>query len=431
MAVYQSLVNFDEVFSQLNTHPIIVNDIMDSSEEERETLKNSIYTKYNSDLLSNLPSCDCGEIKGEFNIGVLCSNCNTSVKSMMEQDIEPILWMRSPKGVAKLINPIVWTMLTLRFTRSGFDVLLWICDTSYRSNCKIPNVLDEVQSRGIQRGYNYFVENFDWIMDTLFSIKSYKLKKGNRDYLYELIQRDRSCIFSDYIPLPNKALLVIEGTNVGTYADPVVVGAIDAIETIAGIDSSLFQHSLRVKENRTIKCLSKLAEFNDNYYKTSLAKKAGIFRKHVFGSRSHFSFRAVISSITEPHEYDEIHIPWGIATSVLRVHVLNKLLKRGYDVNKAIEFINVHAQKYNKELDDIFKELIAESPNRGIETISQRNPSLERGSVQLTRITKVKTDPNIPTVSISILIVKGLNALKKATMIAMSYVNSIELLETH
>lgn len=37
-------------------------------------------------------------------------------------------------------------------------------------------------------------------------------------------------------------------------------------------------------------------------------------------------------------------------------------------------------------------------------------PSLERGSVQLTRITKVKTDPAIPTVSISILIVKGLNA---------------------
>lgn len=410
MAVYQSLVNFDEVFSKLSTHPIIVNDIMDSSEEEREKLKNAIYTKYNSDLLSNLPSCDCGELKGEFNIGVHCANCNSVVKSVMDQEIEPILWMRSPKGVAKLINPIVWTMLTQRFTRSGFDILLWICDTSHRSNCKTPIILDEIQSRGIQRGYNYFVENFDWIMSILFNIKSFRMKKNARDYLYELIQRDRNCIFSDYIPLPNKALLVIEGTNVGTYADPVVVGAIDAIETIAGIDSSLFQHSLRVKENRTIKCLSKLADFNDNYYKTSLAKKPGIFRKHVFGSRSHFSFRAVISSITEPHEYDEIHIPWGIATSVLRVHVLNKLLKRGYDANQAIEFINIHAQKYNSELDNIFRELISESPENGIPCVTQRNPSLERGSVQLTRITRVKTDPNIPTVSISILIVKGLNA---------------------
>ena len=410
MSVYQSLVNFDEMFNSLTSMPVIVNDIMDSSEEERESLKNSIFTKYNSDLLSNLPSCDCGSIRGEFNIGVHCKNCDTIVRSVMDQKIEPILWMRSPKGVAKLINPIVWTLLSSRFNRSNFDVLLWICDTTYRSNNKIPNILDEIQSSGIQRGYNYFVENFDYILNILFNIKSYKLKKGNRDYLYELVQRDRACIFSDYIPLPNKSLLVIEGTNVGTYADPVVVGAIDAIQTIASIDSSLFQHSLRTKENRTIKCLSKLAEFNDNYYKSSLARKSGIFRKHVFGSRSHFSFRAVISSITEPHEYDEIHIPWGVATSVLRMHVINKLLKRGYDTNLAIDFLNRHAQKYSLELDNIFKELISESPRHGLDVITQRNPSLERGSVQLTRITKVKTDPAIPTVSISILIVKGLNA---------------------
>lgn len=46
----------------------------------------------------------------------------------------------------------------------------------------------------------------------------------------------------------------------------------------------------------------------------------------------------------------------------------------------------------------------------GLTNQSECPPSLERGSVQLTRITKVKTDPDIPTVSISILIVKGLNA---------------------
>lgn len=378
MSIYQVLINFDDVFSKLQSPPIIVNDIMDSSEEEREALKSSIYTKYNSDLLSNLPSCDCGDIKGEYNIGVQCINCNSIVKSPMDQDIEPILWMRSPRGVAKLINPIVWTMLTERFTRSNFDILLWICDTTYRSHVKIPVVLDEIQSAGIQRGYNYFVNNFEWIINTLFNIKSFKLQKTKgvveRDYLRELLERDKECIFSDYIPLPNKSILVIEGTNVGTYADPVVVGAIDAIQTIASIDSSLYQHSLRTKENRTIKCLSKLADFNDNYYKTSLAKKSGIFRKHVFGSRSHFSFRAVISSITEPHNYDEIYIPWGIATSVLRIHVLNKLLKRGRDINNAIEFLNTHAQKYCVELDEIFKELIAETPNgKGIACITQRN----------------------------------------------------------
>ena len=37
-------------------------------------------------------------------------------------------------------------------------------------------------------------------------------------------------------------------------------------------------------------------------------------------------------------------------------------------------------------------------------------PSLMRGSAQLTWITKVKPDPDDPTVGISILIVKSLNA---------------------
>lgn len=410
MSIYQELVSFDELFSQLKAPPIIVNDIMDSSEEEREVLKNTVFTKYNSDLLSNLPSCECGDIKGEFNIGVHCNNCNSPVKSPMDQDIEPILWMRSPVGVAKLINPIIWTMLTERFKRSNFEIILWICDTTYRPQVKIPPVLNDVQSAGIQRGYNYFVENFDWIMNILFNLKSFKVKKNERDYLRELIEANKHCVFSDYIPLPNKSLLVIEDTNVGTYVDPIVVGAIDAIQTISSIDSSLFQHSVRTKENRTIKALSKLAEFNDNYYKSSLAKKPGIFRKHVFGSRSHFSFRAVISSITDQHRYDEIHIPWGIATSVFRIHVINKLLRRGYDANTAIDFLNQHAQKYCKELDDIFKELINESPGGMVPVVVQRNPSLERGSVQLCGISKVKTDPAIPTVSISILIVKGLNA---------------------
>lgn len=394
---------------------------MESSEEEKDSLKKLIYTLYNSDLMSNLPSCECGGgvsgqesgITGEYNIGVYCNNCNTIVKSPIEQTIEPILWMRAPRGVHKLINPIVWTMLNIRFSKSGFKVIQWICDTTYRPAIKIPPVMDSIQRLGIQRGYNYFYENYDFIMNILFELKDFALpKKGARDYLKELLVKSRDCIFSDYLPLPNKSLLIIEETDKGTYVDPIVVGAIDAIQTIASIDNSLSQHSIRVKENRTIKTLVALADFNDNYTRNGLAEKAGVFRKHVFGTRSHFSFRAVISSITDNHEYDEIHIPWGVATSVFRYHVINKLLKLGYTVNSSISFLNAHAKKYCKELDDIFKELIANSPDRGIKATLGRNPSLHRSSLQLVRITKVRTDPDIPTVGISILIVRGLNADK-------------------
>lgn len=422
LSVSQALVNFDELFAQLKSPPIIINDVMESSEEEKETLKSLIYTRYNSDLLSNLPSCECAGmdggdqtgVTGEYNIGVICNNCGTAVKSPIEQTIEPILWMRAPKGVRKLINPVVWTMLNNRFSKSSFKVIQWICDTTYRPQSKVPVALDYIQQAGIQRGYNYFIENFDFIMNTLFEMKDFALqRKGGRpprDYLRELLARDRDCIFSDYLPLPNKSLLIIEETNKGTYVDPIVIGAIDAIQTIASIDNSMSQHSVRVKENRTIKTIVELSDFNDNYTRNGLAEKAGIFRKHVFGSRVHFSFRAVISSITDKHDYNEIHIPWGVATSVFRYHILNRLEKLGYTVNSALEFLNRHAKRYSPLLDQIFTDLIESSPDKRIPCTLGRNPSLHRSSLQLVGISQIRKDPEIATIGISILIVKGLNA---------------------
>jgi hypothetical protein len=299
--------------------------------------------------------------------------------------------------------------------------------------------MEQVQELNIPRGYNNFVEHFDEIVDALFDLKGFRstgakmvsggfldrlwTKVGNLiarvlnmkpkkeiDPLHLLIKTQRDCVFSQYLPLPNRALLVIEETNVGTYVDPIVTGAVDAIRTIVGIDSPLSSFSVRTKENRTVKALAQIAEFNDELARTTLAKKEGIFRKHVFGTRSHFSFRGVISSLTDTHEYDEIHIPWGIGVSLLELHLMGKLLRRGYTPNEARAFLYEHAQKYHPLLDELFQLLISECPYKGLPVVFQRNPSLERGSAQAMFITKVKTDVEIPTVSLSILSVVGFNA---------------------
>lgn len=418
MGVRLSLINFNELFYQHQTRdPKVINDIAESSEKDRAEFNRLIYTTYSGDLLSNLPSCECGEIVGGYNVGVVCKSCGTDVRSHVERDLEPIVWIRRPAGpdgtmetgVKALINPIVWMMLKKKFTRSGYEIIRWICDTNYAPPVRKPQVVYRLEEMKIPRGLNNFVEHFDSIMATLMDLKEYRKSEEHQE-LMRAINQQRDCVFSDYLPLPNRALLVIEESNVGTYVDPIITGAVDAIRMMAGIDSSLTSHTLRVKENRTVKTISQLAEFYEGLYKTTLAKKQGIFRKHVFGSRSHFSFRAVISSLTDQHDYEEIHIPWGIGLSVFRIHLMNKLMRRGYTPNEGIAFLNAHASVYHPELDQLFQELIAECPYRGIPTIMQRNPSLERGSAQLVYITQVKSVVEIPTVSISILDVKGLNA---------------------
>jgi hypothetical protein len=422
LGVALRLVNHDKVFSSLiGKSPIIINDLPAFSESDKEKLNKLIYTTFSRDLLINIPSCECGEVTGEYNIdskgiGVYCPKCETRVKPLFDQDLQPLTWIRSPDGVAPLMNPIVWSMLTDYFTHSGFGVIQWITDTSYHPGTIPPATLLAVQDitingQPIERSYNYFVQNFDAIIDALYEIKPFKLRRGQKAVLKTVIEQQRDCVFSSRLPIPHRSLLVVEKNDLGTYVDPITTGAVDAIRTLAGIDTEYKIFSQRTKENRTARTIDQLSKFYETIYDKHLAKKEGTFRKHVFATRSHFSFRAVISSITDAHNYDEIYIPWGVATSVLRIHLMNKLLKLGYTPNESILFINEHAQKYNPLLDQLFKELIVEAPNgRGISCNLNRPPSLMRGSIQHVYITKVKTDPDIPTVSLSILIIRSLNA---------------------
>ncbi len=408
MGVSLYLLNFNTVFSQLKLPPVIVNDLVNSSVEQKEKLNATILTAYSSDLLSNVPTCECGRITGEYNVGIVCSDCGSAVVNP-HGNLESFVWLRAPEGVRALVNPSAWMMLTKCFTKGNFNLIHWLANDNYKTDAKEPDYLPIIKSYGFQRGLNYFVDNFDTIMEALLNLKAFK-KTVTESHLEDFIKMYRDCIFSQYIPLPNKTLLVIEETNSGAYIDPINIGALNAIHTLVGIDSPLSNFSVRQKERRTIACIDRLSEFYLEYYKSTLAKKEGIFRKHVYGTRSHFSFRAVISSITDPHNYDEIHIPWGVAVNALKLHLTNKLIWRGMNPNQINGFLYAHADRYSPILDELFQELIREAPDRGIDCVLNRNPSLMRGSCQALKITKVKIDPAIPTIGMSILICKSFNA---------------------
>lgn len=374
MPVYQELVDFNRVFKELKAEPIIINDLANASEEEKTRIRDLIQVRYSGDMLSMLPTCHCGETKGEYAVGIVkCDNCGTYVKAVVEEEIEPIVWFRAPEGVTKLVNPIIWIMLRKRLWRSGFDVLQWLCDKTYAPSVKRPAVVDLIQKMGLERGYNNFILNFDDYVSRLLTMPGYKVKRNRADLLMELIRKNRHTIFSDYLPLPNKSLLVIEETNVGIYIDPTIVGALDAIEIVTGIDAPTSTHSLRVKENRAVKAISKLAQFYTSYFKESLGGKPGIFRRHVYGSRTHFCFRAVITSITDAHRHDEVYAPWCVGVTAFRPHLVGKLMRMGFGLNDAIGFLNGHVSTYHPVIDQLLTELIEESPGKRIPILVQRN----------------------------------------------------------
>jgi hypothetical protein len=210
---------------------------------------------------------------------------------------------------------------------------------------------------------------------------------------------------------------VTERSITGSFADTTMKTAIDAIRTISSTVHSLMPLDIRRLQSRTMKANEYLAQYHQDYMSATLTSKRGWFRKNVFGSPLYFTFRAVISSLSERHEYDELHLPWGVAVSTYEIHLSSKLMRRESDEtgrpftpNQIKQHIREHTLRYSPLLDSLFHELIEECPHKGLPVLFNRNPSLDRGSIQEFFVTKINPDPKINAVAMSVLTLKAPNA---------------------
>lgn len=419
--IHQKIISLEERFHSLSTPPVIANHLNITSEEGRENLNNMLYTRYCGDSLGIIPACDCGQLRGGYNIGVKCPECLTVCHSSADREIESLLWMESPEGIAPFMNPTVWIILSQRMRVSGCNLLQFLTDTQYQYQGRESSEYRKLIRAGVERGYNHFYENFDYIMSVFFcdgvplvewlqlALSGQIARPKNIDTVQFLVE-NRDKIFTRYIPMPSKIGLVAESNDSGIYIDSATPLALDALHTIASINNSLTPLNIRRKETRVVKALNLLGDFYKEFVAKTLSGKPGMMRKHIYGNRLHFTARNVITSISSPHEYDELHVPWSTAVQLLDLHITNKLYKRGFTPNQATEFIRRATRQHHPLMREIFDELLAEAPLGGLPVIFQRNPSLARGSAQLLRITKIKDDLLDNTISLSILILVGFNA---------------------
>lgn len=418
--VYLDVEDFDQHYFSLQREPIIANEWNVDAYSSRSDLNDLLVTRYDSDSLDATPSCDCGTTVVS---GAVCHVCGTVAVVPAEKPIESRVWIRAPEGVLGMINPIAWLVLEPCFVKDNNHLLTWLVDPHYRPPNPNSEWLVRLEELGFKRGLNYFIENFDTIMDVLIKTRAFTGKrKDELDKLQMWIERNRTKLFPQQLPIPCKITFIIESLDIGTsYGDLKMKDALDALRTIQGLYSGIdTQPSQQTKESRTAKASMQLANFYKLQYRWALGPKAGWFRRHVFGSRPAFSFRAVITSISEVHEYDDCHLPWSLAISLFKMHLHNKLAKRGFTPLQATQFIAEKTLKYDPLMEELLNELIREAPGRGPVIVLQRNPSLKRLSAQRLFVTRIKNDPKINTISLSVLVLKGPNAdfdgLKKLSL---------------
>ena len=409
MGISLRIINLDGLFGIQNSEPIIVNHFNIQSETDKDRLNQLIYTHYEGDSLNILPSCLCGMTTGEYNVGITCHNCNTKVLSVTEQPLESALWIEPPNGVDTFINPQVWTILSERLTYPGVNLLEWLVNPLVQMPAEPSKEARRLQTLNMERGINFFHRNFDQVMEVLFEQGIVKGTKKQRETLREFISQNRAAIFNKRLPIPSKLGFITEKTVTSTYADLTMLPAVDAIRTISTTVNSQIPLRPHVLQSRAMKANALLAEYHQNFI-AQMGAKPGWFRKHVFGSRLHFTFRAVISSLSDNHEYDELHLPWSMSVMAFEAHLTSKLNRPGFTPNDCVKFLHEHVLRYHPLLDELFKELIRESPHRGVPVLLNRNPTLMRGSIQTLRVTQIKTDTKVNSISMSVLCLAATNA---------------------
>lgn len=416
MPIFQRLINLDQAIEQTTVAPILINDLPNNTEKELGDIFSKVTTQYYSDKISMKPRCSCGAFMTRSALGELCPKCNTVVQSSIENDIQSVLWFRTPDTIVSLMSPMGYTMLRERFSKQGWEVILWLTDASYRPQVKMTTFMQKIVDHlptavpGFDRGWNFFCTNFDAIISFLFTLKEFQVKKGEIDYLYYLLQVNRDRFFCKFLPLPNRSMFVYENTNMGIYRNAPTDKAIQYISLMMSIDRSVQPLSQKAKENRVAKLFIKLSDYLIEHIKNELSPKAGQIRRHDLATKNILACRAVITSITKPYDHEAIELPWGISVTMYRLHLVNKLMNHGFSHNKSIDLILSHVGCWHKLLDTFLNELREEAPDQKIWTTLQRNPSLKQGSLQLVYFGAFKRDPGDKTVGVPLPIVRAPNA---------------------
>jgi len=403
------LIDFDMYFRKhiVANEVIWVNDLDCFIDSDVNKLRKNLFTTLSSNTIPITPTCSCGNLKAGYLKGVECQICGSQVDSRYG-DFKPYLWLRRMDGVEKFLSPYFVSLLDHVTGDKNRRIVRWFGDARYNPvfTTRGNNGDEEFYAAlkelpGFHRSYNYLVQNMETVLITLLKTKNYqKAKSAQLQFIIELWRREKKTICSDIVPIIHKSLIVVEKTTKGSYIQASRGDIGNAVETFA---RSVRSERLSSRDRATALTVQLLSDMYTRITSDFLSGKEKLVRKNLMGSRFHFTFRQVITPILGKHKYDDCHIPWQSFISAFRPHIFNKLSNRGYTHKTITKMLYRALLRFDQEIYEIANELIEES-NGGIPLMIHRNPSQNAASMLKIRGTKIKTNPEDTTISMSILV---------------------------
>ena len=427
------VLDFDELFR--NSHDkIILNRFDFTSPNYPQQIAENIFSRASD--IDFVARCECEHLQGNFYIGQVCPKCNTPVTMDMEAAtgyLQHRAWIECPKDVKGWLNPSAFFVLSRwlsygkrvvsNYTNAKGDVATKgkIKKGNYLEDILDPNpnipLPEEIQGAVTGKGFNYFYDNFDYLMDYFInSCKKTAIKKDTV-FIARYIQKHRDIIFCRYFPVLSSSLHAVvmsEGAkdNRKRYVDKICQYVQDAAHSLSYIEFSPRRNKTITEiEDNTFSAYQNIIAYTSTIARKHLSEKRAIPRMHVFGSRLHLSGRAVIVPIAGRHKCDELHFPWGLAVNMFRVDLIGVMMRQhGMTLKEAYNRQQHALIRYDSLIHQLLIGFIEECPYPGIPILLNRNPSIHSGSIMLLWFTKVKTDPEDETIGVSVVIVAPWNA---------------------
>lgn len=412
------VLDFEKTFRN-SINPFIIpcnTEVLKTKKQAAEFVKYIFTDGGMGDVLST--TCDCGKSQGAYRAGSICSHCKTIVREPNSTELGYNAWLEIPECLPPLLQPIVYHTLDRWM---GAIKKQSILNSFLDPEGKLP---EQLASR-FETGVMYFYTHFDEIMEYMFTeykdsmiYNPAKRKEETRTNkksvaMKEYLRINRAALFTRHYPALDRNLHVLTKQGTIGRADNTSQYILKVAIEIANVNLvySMSPNDKLTLERNAYSIITTYAAYSETILDTNMLSKYGFFRRHILGSRCHFSFRAVIIPITDLSMPDEIKISWSIAIIQFKLEVLNLLINRyNMSFSEAQQKHQRALGTFDPTIHEIFKTLIAECPYKGLPTLLGRNPTLVLGSIQLMFITEIKTDMSDDTISMHHMSMKAPNA---------------------
>ena len=371
----------DAIRERLGSSILLLNEL-GNSQDEIDALNMQIATTLNGDMTIR-PSCVCRKTVAPLSSNVVCDVCNTKVTNSTDKEIEPIIFLKSPKGIDNLLLPIFVMYFVQAFNYTKFDTFKYLTDPKFKIKDKNNVFVADILACKIPRGWNYFINNTLEIMETLAENVD-KLKKSQKvaDTI-QVFKDNQNDILCDSICFTSNSLFIIERNGTGAWLDSKNVILHNSISGFAGIDlmPTLVDRQRCLSVNYSLLITHMLELMRKNF-----KGRNGYFRASLVAAKGIYIGRAVAAGITDPLKYDEIELPWGILIAMLRTHIVSVLLRTDPQMTYCdkLNFVRESINVPNAKMKNIISELLNNANGgKGLAVIVQRFPSLQTGSFML------------------------------------------------